>query len=85
MATREFGGRRAVELLLNTATALPTVVVGLLTYALLSRRGLLGDLGLLYTRTAMVVGETLLDRAADGRADARRGERRRRTHPTKPH
>ena len=60
VATREFRGRRAIELLLNTSTALPTVVVGLLTYALLSRRGLLGDLGLLYTRTAMVVGETVL-------------------------
>jgi tungstate transport system permease protein len=60
VAMREFRGRRGVELLLNTATALPTVVVGLLTYALLSRRGLLGDLGLLYTRSAMIVGETLL-------------------------
>jgi tungstate transport system permease protein len=60
VARRDFRGRRAVELVLNTATALPTVVVGLLTYALLSRRGLLGDLDLLYTRGAMVLGETVL-------------------------
>ena len=60
VAMREFRGRRVVELLLNTATALPTVVVGLFIYALLSRRGLLGDLGLLYTPSAMVIGETLL-------------------------
>jgi tungstate transport system permease protein len=60
VATREFRGRPTVELLLNTATALPTVVVGLLVYALLSRRGLLGDLGLLFTQPAMVIGETLL-------------------------
>lgn len=60
VALREFRGRHAVELLLNTATAMPTVVIGLLTYALLSRRGLLGDLNLLYTRSAMVIGETLL-------------------------
>lgn len=60
VAMREFRGRRTVELLLNTATALPTVVVGLLTYALLSRRGLLGDLDLLYTRSAMVLGGTVL-------------------------
>lgn len=56
----QFRGRRAVEVALNTATALPTVVVGLLVYALLSRRGPLGDWELLYTRSAMVVGETIL-------------------------
>jgi tungstate transport system permease protein len=60
VARRDFRGRRAVELLLNTATAFPTVVVGLLTYALLSRRGPLGDLGLLYTRSAMVLGQSVL-------------------------
>jgi tungstate transport system permease protein len=60
VALREFRGRRTIELLLNTATALPTVVVGLLVYAVLSRRGVLGDLGLLFTRPAMVIGETLL-------------------------
>jgi len=35
-------------------------VVGLLTYTLLSRRGPFGALGLLYTQTAMVIGETIL-------------------------
>lgn len=60
IAMHDFRGRRAVEMLLNTATALPTVVVGLLIYALLSRRGLFGGLDLLYTRAAMVVGETVL-------------------------
>jgi tungstate transport system permease protein len=60
VAARRFRGRRVVELLLNTATALPTVVVGLVVYALLSRRGLLGSFGLLYTPWAMVIGETVL-------------------------
>lgn len=60
VGTREFRGRRVAELALNTSTALPTVVVGLLTYALLSRRGLLGPLGLLYTPAAMVMGQTIL-------------------------
>ena len=60
VGTREFRGRRAAELILNTSTALPTVVVGLLTYALLSRRGMFGALGLLYTPSAMVIGETIL-------------------------
>jgi len=60
VATREFRGRAVVEIGLRTATALPTVVVGLVAYALLSRSGPLGMLGLLYTRTAMVLGETIL-------------------------
>lgn len=60
VGTSRFRGRRAVEVGLNTLTALPTVVVGLLVYAALSRRGPLGELGLLYTRTAMVIGLTLL-------------------------
>lgn len=59
-ATRRFRGRRMLDLLLKTLTAFPTVVVGLLVYVLLSRSGPLGFLGLLYTPTAMVMGETLL-------------------------
>jgi tungstate transport system permease protein len=60
VATSEFRGRRVVEIVLNTLTALPTVVVGLFAYALLSRRGLLGSFGLLYTPAAMIFGQTLL-------------------------
>lgn len=56
----QFRGRRLVEVALNTATAVPTVVIGLLVYTLLSRRGPLGDLELLYSRSAMVIGATLL-------------------------
>jgi len=60
VATRRFSGRRATELILDTLTALPTVVVGLVVYTLLSRRGPLGVLGLLYTQWAMIIGETIL-------------------------
>ena len=60
IATGRSRGSRVVEVALNTATALPTVVVGLLVYSLLSRRGPLGAWELLYTRSAMVIGETLL-------------------------
>jgi len=60
VAARNFRGRRALQVTLNTLTALPTVVVGLLAYALLSRRGPLGVWGLLYTQSAMVFGETIL-------------------------
>lgn len=60
VATSDFRGRSAVRLVLNTLTAVPTVVVGLLAYMLLSRRGLFGSFGLLYTPAAMVIGETAL-------------------------
>ncbi len=46
--------------LLHTATALPTVVVGLGLYFALSNAGPLGWMNLLYTRAAMVVGQFVL-------------------------
>jgi tungstate transport system permease protein len=55
-----FAGRRAVLVVLNTALALPTVVVGLAIYLLLSRHGPLGALGLLYTWRAVVIAEIVL-------------------------
>lgn len=60
VATVDFRGRAGVRVVLNTLTAVPTVVVGLLAYMLLSRRGVFGPLGLLYTPSAMVIGETAL-------------------------
>lgn len=45
---------------LRVGMSVPTVVVGLLVYALLSRRGPFGGLDLLYTKTAIVSGELLL-------------------------
>lgn len=47
-------------LMLRVGMSIPTVVIGLLVFALFSRRGLLGDLDLLYTRTAIIVGEFVL-------------------------
>jgi len=60
LATRRFWGRRAALTAVNTALAFPTVVVGLLVYGLLSRRGPLGGLGWLYTWQAIVIGDVLL-------------------------
>jgi tungstate transport system permease protein len=60
LATRRFWGRRAALTVANTALAFPTVVVGLLLYGTLSRRGPLGDIGWLYTWQAIVVGDVLL-------------------------
>jgi len=60
LAVREFRGKRPVVAVINTLMALPTVVVGLLVYMLLSRSGPLGELGILYTPAAMVVGQFIL-------------------------
>ncbi|HMN03399.1 ABC transporter permease [Geobacter anodireducens] len=60
VAVTEFPGKRAVVTLLNTLMALPTVVVGLFVYSLVSRQGPLGEFGILFTPWAMVAGQTLL-------------------------
>jgi len=51
---------RAASAVIHTLTALPTVVVGLLLYFVLSASGPLGWMDLLYTRAAMIVGQTVL-------------------------
>ncbi len=55
-----FRGKQAVITFFNTLLALPTVVIGLLVYSLLSRRGVLGGLGWLYTQKAMIIGQIIL-------------------------
>ena len=60
LAVSRFKGRRAIILLINTLMGLPPVVVGLLVYLMLSNRGPLGALQLLYTPTAMIVAQTIL-------------------------
>ncbi|MCA1743921.1 MAG: ABC transporter permease [Desulfonatronovibrio sp.] len=60
IAVNEFKGKRGVITVLNTLLALPTVVIGLLVYAFLSRRGMLGYMGLLYTPAAIIVGQVIL-------------------------
>jgi tungstate transport system permease protein len=60
LAVARFPGRRAALAVLNTLLALPSVVVGLVVYLLLSRSGPLGALGILFTPTAMVVAQTIL-------------------------
>jgi tungstate transport system permease protein len=55
-----FAGRGVLLTLLNTTLALPSVVVGLLVYLLLSRSGPLGFLGWLFSFRAMVIAQTIL-------------------------
>ncbi len=55
-----FKGKRMVITCLNTLLALPTVVIGLMVYSLISRRGVLGPLDLLYTQKAIIIGQIIL-------------------------
>ena len=55
-----FPGRRAAVVLLNALMGLPSVVVGLFVYLMLSRAGPLGSLGILFTPSAMVIAQTIL-------------------------
>lgn len=57
---KKFWGKRILTVGFNTLMALPTVVVGLLVYSLISRRGMFGPLGLLYTPGAMIIGQFIL-------------------------
>ena len=60
LAVARFPGRAVVVGGLNTLLALPSVVVGLIVYLLLSRSGPLGALGILFTPTAMVIAQSIL-------------------------
>ena len=60
VAVLRFPGRGLVVAVLNTLMGLPPVVVGLLVYLLLSRAGPLGEWGLLFTPTAMVIAQCVL-------------------------
>ncbi|NIC40609.1 ABC transporter permease [Aquabacterium sp. A08] len=60
LAVARFTGRGVAVTLLNTALAVPSVVVGLVVYLLLSRSGPLGFLGWLFSFQAMVLAQALL-------------------------
>ncbi len=60
LGLRKFAGRGLAVSTVNTFMGLPPVVVGLFVYLLLSRRGPLGFMGLLYSPSAMVIAQTIL-------------------------
>jgi tungstate transport system permease protein len=60
LGVARFRGRDALLALLNTFLALPSVVVGLVVYLLLSRAGPLGFLGWLFSFKAMVLAQAVL-------------------------
>lgn len=60
ISKRAFRGKHLIVTVLNTLVGLPAVVVGLFLYSLLSRRGPCGMMDLLYTPSAMVIGQFVL-------------------------
>jgi tungstate transport system permease protein len=60
LGVARFRGRGALLTVLNTTLALPSVVVGLVVYLLLSRSGPLGSLGWLFSLKAMVIAQCVL-------------------------
>lgn len=60
IAISQFPGKTLLQQILNTLMAMPTVMIGLILYGLLSRQGPLGSYGLLYTETAVILGEACL-------------------------
>ncbi len=55
-----FPGKKAARTLVDTLLSLPTVVIGLLAYAFLTRQGPLGGMGLLFTLPGIALGQTVL-------------------------
>jgi len=56
----DFRGKRVLIILIQTLYSVPTVVVGLVIYLLISRSGPLGFLGLLWSPPGMILGQTVL-------------------------
>jgi len=56
----DFKGRKILRLLSDTALAMPTVAIGLILYAFITRNGPLGSLNLLFTLKAVMLGQFVL-------------------------
>lgn len=56
----DFKGRRILRLLSDTALAMPTVAIGLILYAFITRNGPFGEFGLLFTLKAVMLGQFVL-------------------------
>ena len=56
----EFKGRKILRLISDTALAMPTVAIGLILYAFITRNGPLGSLNLLFTLKAVMLGQFVL-------------------------
>ena len=55
-----FKGKRQLRTVVDTLLSLPTVFIGLMVYTILSHRGPLGHVGLLFTLPGIAIGQTIL-------------------------
>lgn len=60
VATRSFAGRRIVIWLTQATLSLPTVLIGLLLYLMLTRQGPLGALQWLFSQPAIIAGQVVI-------------------------
>lgn len=60
IAMHSFAGRRVLIWLAQAALALPTVLIGLLLYLMLSRQGPLGELHWLFSQPGIIAGQVLI-------------------------
>jgi tungstate transport system permease protein len=60
LSINKFPGKSIIIIILNSLMAMPTVVIGLLIYSLISRSGPLGQFGLLFTPWAIIIGQSVL-------------------------
>ena len=55
-----FFGKAVIRTIVDTLLALPTVVIGLIAYTMLSQAGPLGEYNLLFTQEAIIIGQIVL-------------------------
>ena len=60
IAAHDFTGRRIVIWLVQASLSLPTVLIGLLLYLMLSRQGPMGGLHWLFTQSGIIAGQVLI-------------------------
>lgn len=60
IALKDFRLKKYIVRLSETLMSVPPVLMGLVVYLMLSRKGPLGGLGLLFTPTAMIIAQSLL-------------------------
>ncbi|MEM3597488.1 MAG: ABC transporter permease [Candidatus Hadarchaeum sp.] len=60
LGLKRFRGRNVIISFFNAMLGIPTVALGLFLYMIFSRRGVLGALGILYTPTAIIIGQAAL-------------------------
>ena len=55
-----FFGKAVIRTIVDTLLALPTVVIGLIAYTMLSQAGPLGEYNLLFSQQAIIIGQIVL-------------------------